>query len=146
MVTAYFDDPAATEASFRDGWFYTGDRGAVTTDRVLRVNGRVGSFINSGGVKVDPRVIEDVLLSLEGVTEAAAFGAPDRDGLPQIWAAIVADRTIPRPELDQLCAAQLGARAPKFVVQLQELPRNENGKVLLAPLQDFAARHGQQPH
>ena len=139
MTLGYFGDAAATRAAFRDGWFYPGDQGAVTPERVMIVTGRIGEFINSGGVKVNPKLIEDVLLSLPGVVEAAAFGAPDADGLVQIWAAIVSDAPAGDAALRRLCAARLGARAPKFILQMRSLPRNENGKVVKAALADYAA-------
>jgi acyl-CoA synthetase (AMP-forming)/AMP-acid ligase II len=139
MTAGYFGDAAATRAAFRDGWFYPGDRGAVTQERVMIVTGRLGDFINSGGVKVNPKLIEDVLLSLPGIVEAAAFGVPDADGLAQIWAAIVPDGPVDDRTLRTLCAVRLGARAPKFVLQMRGLPRNESGKVVTAALAEYAA-------
>jgi len=144
MVKGYFDDAAATRASFRDGWFYTGDRGAVTAARVMIVTGRTGDFINSGGVKVNPRVIEEVLLSVPEVTQAVAFAVPDADGLAQIWAAIVSETPVERAVLIRLCAEKLGPTAPKFIMQMPDLPRNENGKIVTDALVDFAARHYQR--
>jgi len=51
---------------------------------VLVVTGRTDELNNRGCVKVSPQVIEVVLLSLPQVTEAAAFGLPDRSGVVQI--------------------------------------------------------------
>jgi long-chain acyl-CoA synthetase len=141
MIAGYFDDEAATRAAFRVGWFYSGDRGAVTPDDMLIVTGRVGEFINSGGVRVNPRVIEDVLRSLPAVKEATAFGVPDADGLAKIWAAIAVDTPVDNAMLSRLCAAKLGARAPKFILQMKDLPRNANGKVQIGPLVELAASH-----
>ena len=61
------------------------------------VTGRTGDFINSGGVKTSPHVIEEVLRAVPGVRDAVAFGVPDARGLAQIWAAIVADLRQSRP-------------------------------------------------
>ena len=141
MVTSYFDDDALTRARFRDGWFYPGDRGLVTPDRVLVVSGRTGEFINSGGVKVNPRTIENVLLSLPEVTEAAAFGVPDPDGMAQIWAAIAVEHPVDVTALNRLCTQRLGAQAPRTIMQMKALPRNANGKVLTGELVAYAARH-----
>ena len=130
MAPGYFRDPETTARVFRDGWFYCGDTGAVTPEGLLTITGRVEEFINAGGNKISPRVIEDILLSVPDVTEAAAFGVPDRMGVIQIWAAIVASRTIPLADLTATCHAKLPGRAPKYIVQMQALPRNQNGKVL----------------
>ncbi len=143
-VDGYFNDEAATRASFRDGWFYSGDLGAVTAGGVMIVTGRIGDFINSGGVKVDPRTIEEVLLTLPGVSDAVAFGVPDPDGLAQIWAAIVPATPIDGAVLNRICGQRLGATAPKFILQMRELPRNANGKIVTAVLIEFAAAQYKQ--
>ena len=146
MAQRYEGEPETSAAQFRAGWFHTGDLGCVTADGLLCISGRVGDFINSGGVKVSPRLIEEVLLSRPDITQAAAFGVPDRDGLAQIWAAIVSHAPIPDTELSRLLGEHLGAQAPKFVLQLPDLPRTDNGKVairdLIAVGQRYYARQG----
>lgn len=83
-ITGYLDDPAATNDAIHDGWFYPSDVGRVMPRGVLVVTGRTDELNNRGCVKVSPQVIEVVLLSLPQVTEAAAFGLPDRSGVVQI--------------------------------------------------------------
>ena len=111
-VARYEDDPALTSAHFADGWFQSGDFGTVSADGLLSITGREAELINSGGVKVAPVVIEEVLLTLRGVTEAVAFGAPDALGVEQIWAAFTATRLIGQQELTNHCGPALGAQAP----------------------------------
>jgi acyl-coenzyme A synthetase/AMP-(fatty) acid ligase len=142
-VTGYFGEADQPTEIFKDGWFLPGDIGSVTLDGIMTVNGRVGEFINAGGVKVNPRVIEDVLIALPNVTDAAAFGVPDRLGVTQIWAAIVASIAIPLPVLRTACREKLAGNAPKFILQVQALPRNANGKVVREELVRFAQT--QQP-
>jgi acyl-coenzyme A synthetase/AMP-(fatty) acid ligase len=141
-ITGYLDDSVATRETFRDGWFYPGDLGKVTRTGVLVVTGRADGLINRGGVKVSPHLIEEVLLSLPEVAEAAAIGVPDADGVPQIWAFIVADGRVELAVLKRLCREKLGQRAPKFIVQVKQLPRNANGKVQTASLVRFATEQG----
>jgi acyl-CoA synthetase (AMP-forming)/AMP-acid ligase II len=144
MIAGYFDDDGATRDTLRDGWFYSGDIGTVTEARVLTVTGRTGEFINSGGIKISPRVIEDVLLSLPEITQAVAFGVPDSDGMARIWAAVVADPPVDALVLQRLCDEKLGARSPKFILQFKELPRGANGKVLTSQLVAYGAAHYQR--
>jgi long-chain acyl-CoA synthetase len=92
----------------------------------------------AGGNKVSPQVIEDVLLSLPQVTEAAAFGVPDRMGVVQIWAAIVAATPVDMAVLQAARRAKLADKAPKFALQVKGLPRNANGKILRTELIAFA--------
>jgi acyl-coenzyme A synthetase/AMP-(fatty) acid ligase len=137
------DEAGSSDSAFRDGWFYCGDIGSVSSEGLLTVAGRAGDFINSGGIKVSPQVIEDVLLSLPQVTDAAAFAVPDSMGVMRIWAAIVADTPIETAELKTICHARLAEKSPKFILQVKGLPRNANGKLMRDELVKFALT--QQP-
>ncbi len=138
-VAGYLDDSATTAQQFRDGWFYPGDLGAVTADGLLVLTGRASDVINAGGIKVAPGVIEEVLDERPEVTEAAAFGAPDADGVTRVWAAIVAERPVDTKALAAYLAHRLGDRAPRFLLQVPALPRNANGKILRAALTQMAS-------
>ena len=138
MVLRYEDDAALSAATFRDGWFQSGDIGRVSESGWLSLTGRDRDLINHGGVKVAPFVIEDVLMSIAGVTEAAAFGVPDRYGMERIWAAISATRPVAHAELTTVCRGRLGDRSPARIMQMPALPRNANGKVMLRELVAFA--------
>jgi acyl-coenzyme A synthetase/AMP-(fatty) acid ligase len=129
-IAGYLDEDESPAHAFKDGWFYPGDLGAVSADRVVTVSGRHSDYINSGGIKLNPHIVEDVLLSLPQVTEAAAFGVPDDMGVVQVWAAIVAESRIEISRLKAICDEKLLERSPKFIVQVKELPRNANGKVV----------------
>lgn len=77
------------------------------------------------------------------MTEAAAFGVPDRLGVVQIWAAIVANVPVETAVLNALCHDKLAEKSPKFILQVKGLPRNPNGKVIREELVKFAMT--QQP-
>ena len=96
---------------------------------MLSLAGRTHEVINSGGVKLSPHVIEEALLTLPLVTDAAAFGVPDAAGIEQPWAAIVAAAPIDNAVLTAFCQKVLPGRAPKVILQMQALPRNASGKV-----------------
>jgi acyl-CoA synthetase (AMP-forming)/AMP-acid ligase II len=140
VIGGYVGDTEASAAVFRDGWFYCGDIGSVSPDGLLTITGRDGDFINAGGNKVSPVVIENVLLSLPQVTDAAAFGVPDRMGVVQIWAAIVSATPVDMAALQALCRAKLADKAPKFILQIKGLPRNANGKIVRTELVRFASQ------
>lgn len=129
VVAGYEGAAEATAASFRDGWFYPGDLGTVWADGMLCLAGRESDVINCGGVKISTNAVEAVLLSLPGVSDAAAFGVPDAVGLIQLWAAIVAPGPIGAAELSRFCAARLPGQVPRMILQMKALPRNANGKV-----------------
>ena len=77
VVDGYLDNPEANAASFRDGWFRTGDFGELSADGYLTLAGRIKELINRGGEKIAPHEVEEVLLTHAAVAEAVAFGVPD---------------------------------------------------------------------
>ena len=83
-VDGYLGSAAELQKFFRDGWFYPGDLGMVTSDRLLIITGREKAVINLGGDKINPETIEAVLASFPGVVHAAAFGRPDDLGVERI--------------------------------------------------------------
>jgi len=137
-VDSYIGDRAGSAKVFRDGWFYPGDVGSVAADRLLTITGRTSEFINSGGTKVSPQVIEEVLLAMPRVVDAAAFGVPDDSGLTRIWAAIVTDGPVEASALSARCREILRERAPEFILRVPELPRNEGGKIARRRLAEMA--------
>lgn len=128
-VDSYFRDPEATAESFRDGWCYPGDIGSVSAAGDLSITGREGEIINVGGAKVSPLVIENALLALPGVKDAAAFGMPDIDGIVDVWAAIVPTGSCDMGQTFKAIRERLLGLAPKYLFDLPEIPRNEGGKI-----------------
>ncbi|MGY3363760.1 acyl-CoA synthetase (AMP-forming)/AMP-acid ligase II [Bradyrhizobium sp. GM2.4] len=76
MSRGYYNDEAATQAAFRDGWFRTGDLGYLDADGYLFIVGRIKDVINRGGQKISPLEVEEVLLSHPAVLEAGVFAVP----------------------------------------------------------------------
>jgi acyl-coenzyme A synthetase/AMP-(fatty) acid ligase len=140
-ISAYLNDPEGSAKRFVNGWFYPGDVGAVSSNRLLFLSGRSDELINAGGVKVHPHVIEEAARSFEDVADAAAFAAPDgRSGLPQIWLAVVERQPVNMEALVKHCVRELGiARAPRAVMLVKTLPRNDNGKLQRDQLATMAA-------
>ncbi len=139
MALGYYGDPVATREAFRDGWFIPGDIGSLSEAGMLTILGRQKELINAGGVKVSPQLIDEVLLSLPGVREAAAFPASGISGGDAIWAAVVVDGPFDEAALRAACVGRLNSRAPVRFVQMTELPRNAMGKVLRDKLRQAVA-------
>ncbi|MEP7182782.1 MAG: class I adenylate-forming enzyme family protein [Betaproteobacteria bacterium] len=142
FVREYIDDPAASVPVFHNGWVETGDVCSLAADGLLIVYGRSGEMFSAGGVKIVPQDVEDVLLSLDWIRDAAVFGAPDEHGLTQAWAAIVVDGKPDPAALDALCARQLRQRTPRSMLMVDAIPRNANGKIVRGELIAMAARYG----
>lgn len=134
MTRGYIDDPEASARSFRDGWYYTGDRGTLSGDGALYFGGRADDLINYDGIKLYPSEIENVLREHPAVVEVAAFALPHprRQDLPV--AAVVLRAKASEKALRAFCRARIGARTPKRVLIVDALPRTRAGKVDKAEL------------
>lgn len=139
LMTRYWRRPEETAASFRDGWFVTGDMARRDRDGYVRIAGRKSvDFIKSGGFKISAREIEDVLRAHPRVKDVAVVGAPDRVWGQRIVAAVVLTSgagASPSPEVlledfSLLCARSLADyKRPREVRVLEDLPRNALGKI-----------------
>jgi len=129
FANRYVDDDVASADAFRDGWHVTADEGTASSGGAVCLRGRVGESINVGGYKLSPRMVEDALLSIGGVRDAVAFGVPTGSGIDELWAAVVVEPAARRATLTQDVGAQLGALAPRVLVAVDAIPRNDAGKV-----------------
>lgn len=114
------------------GWFPTGDLGTFADDGSLRVFGRRGDMIITGGEKVWPERVEPLLARQPGVQEVAIVGRPHPDWEHEVVAIVVAEPGR-RPDLAQLRDAVKNDLptwyAPKDLVVVDQLPRSSLGKI-----------------
>jgi long-chain acyl-CoA synthetase len=134
-------DPIFLDRLTDDGWFHTGDLGWFDDDGFLWLDGRVSDMINRGGLKVFPGTVEDVLLAAEGVREAAVVGIPDERLGEVPWAFVACRvRELSEDDLIAWCRERLTPyRVPVRVVFVDELPRNDVGKVVKRELAAMAS-------
>jgi acyl-CoA synthetase (AMP-forming)/AMP-acid ligase II len=116
-----------------DGLMSTGDLGRLDADGRLVVEGRDDDMIVSGGENVFPQEVEDCLARHEAVLEAGVVGVPDADYGQRLKAFVVLT-TAGAADEDELKAHVKNTLArykvPREVVVVDELPRNETGKIL----------------
>ncbi len=130
VVDHYLGNPAATAASFRDGWFRTGDVGQLSADGYLTLVGRLKELINRAGEKISPYEVEDALLTHPAVAEAAAYPVPDEKYGEQVGVVVVLRAAATPEELAAHCADRLAAfKRPARVTILPEIPKGPTGKV-----------------
>lgn len=131
LCEGYWDKPEETEAAFRDGWFHSGDLAVRDAHGFFTVVDRVKDVINSGGVLVASRQVEDVLYTHEGVAEVAVIGLPDDRWIEAVTAVVVPRGEVTEAQLIDHARQKLPHfKAPKRVVFVDELPRNASGKIL----------------
>jgi acyl-CoA synthetase (AMP-forming)/AMP-acid ligase II len=130
VVDHYLDNPAATAAAFRDGWFRTGDVGTLSADGYLTLVGRLKELINRAGEKISPYEVEDVLLTHPAVAEAAAYPVPDEKYGEQVGVVVVLSGEATPSQLAAHCADRLAAfKRPATLTILPEIPKGPTGKV-----------------
>jgi long-chain acyl-CoA synthetase len=142
VAAGYADGSDLGDRLTDDGWFRTGDVGRVDEDGFVWIEGRLSDVVNRGGLKVHPGEVEEVLRLVPEVTDAAVVGVPD-DRLGEVpWAFVVASAAA-QPTAARLarhCRAHLAPyKVPVRFELLDELPRNEIGKVLIRDLVARAA-------
>lgn len=136
LFAGYWQLPDKTAAEFRpDGFFITGDVGALDAHGRLRLEGRAGDMIISGGENIYPKEIELVLDTAPGVAESAVVGAPDPDFGEMVVAWLVCHTDADIEAIRAHVARRLARfKHPKRYVVVDELPRNTMGKVQKAEL------------
>ena len=114
------------------GWLVTGDGGRLDGEGRLVVDGRLGDVIVTGGEKVWPRPVEDVIRGCPGVREVAVIGRPDAEWGHRVVAVVVPDPSA-TPTLEALRAAVREAlppwAAPKELELVGALPTTALGKI-----------------
>jgi acyl-CoA synthetase (AMP-forming)/AMP-acid ligase II len=132
VCAGYYKNPEANNASFRDGWFLTGDLGYFDEEGYLYVVGRKKNVIKSGSVSIFPEEIQEVLQGHRKIKEAAVVGInhPKWGEAVVAVVSLLAGQQASEQELIEYCRSQLASyKAPKAVQFLKDLPHTELGKI-----------------
>ncbi|MFO1086682.1 MAG: AMP-binding protein [Reyranellaceae bacterium] len=133
-MAGYANRDALTCETLRDGWVHTGDLGYVDEDGYLFLVDRKKDMIDSGGVKVYPKDIEEIASRHPAVREVAVFGIPhDKWGETPLAAVVLgAEAEATAEELRDWINARVAARYQRVdrVVVMPDFPRNAAGKTL----------------
>ncbi|MFC9395527.1 class I adenylate-forming enzyme family protein [Streptomyces sp. NPDC057027] len=136
------------EGSTPDGWLRTGDLGRLDVYGRLRLTGRMGQVIKSGGQKVHPAAVERVLAEHPAVRQAVVFGVRDHDRVERVYAAV---SLYPGSDGDDVrLRAHVGARldsahVPVRISRWPELPLNDSGKPDVRYLRGLAEAADSEP-
>ncbi|MFN3278174.1 MAG: class I adenylate-forming enzyme family protein [Paracoccus hibiscisoli] len=128
LFLGYLDDPAATQACFRDGWFLTGDLAQAAPDGAITLLGRADDIMNAGGFRIAPPEIEDHLSTHPGAGDVAVAELPVAPGV----SIVAAFWTGPATPAQMQALAQDGLaryKQPRAWIPLDALPRTPTGKI-----------------
>ncbi|MBU6081238.1 fatty acyl-CoA synthetase [Allobacillus halotolerans] len=141
LCLGYWNKPEATSEAFRDGWFHSGDLVKMDEEGYIEVIDRVKDVINTGGVVVASREIEDCIYELPQVAEVAVVGVPDERWIEAVTAFVVTKDQVTEDEIIQHVKDNLASfKVPKHVELVDKLPRNASGKILKRQLRDAITR------
>jgi acyl-CoA synthetase (AMP-forming)/AMP-acid ligase II len=133
-MAGYANREDLTKQTLRDGWVYSGDLGYVDDEGFVYLVDRKKDMIDSGGVKVYPKDIEEIAADHPDVREVAVFGIPHEKWGETPLAAVVlrAGATVVAEELRDWINGRVSARYQRVerVVIMAEFPRNAAGKTL----------------
>lgn len=137
ITKGYWNRPDANATSFSEGWFRTGDAAYLDEDGYLYIVDRWTDMYISGGENVYPAEIENTLVGINGVLEAAVIGIPD-ERWGQVGRAFIsckADARLTEEAILAHCRERLAKyKIPREIVFTDAIPHNAAGKVLKAQL------------
>jgi long-chain acyl-CoA synthetase len=136
IMMGYWKDPDATASVMRNGYYFTGDLGYEDEEGYIFLTGRSKDIIKAGGNRVSAKEIEDALVEIPGVLEAAVIGVPDEILGEAIKAYIVPCAVgVTEAHIRERLASRLaGFKLPKWVEFCEGLPKNQAGKILKTQL------------
>ena len=143
IIKEYWDNPAANQSSFTDGYWHSGDLGIMDDDGYVYIRDRKKDMINRGGEKIFSIEVEDALKSHPDVVEAAVIGEPDPVFGEKVKAFVVGPKLDSEDftELQAHCKKTLAKfKVPEQFVLLESLPRNASGKILKNTLKETGGR------
>jgi acyl-CoA synthetase (AMP-forming)/AMP-acid ligase II len=142
----YYRDPAKSDATFRliggERWAIPGDWATVAEDGTLKLLGRGSVCINTGGEKVFPEEVEEVIKTAPDVADAVVVGVPDERFGEAVVAVVeaAAGAEVDAEALISWVKVRLaGYKAPRRIIGIDTIGRAPNGKVDYRRLKALAA-------
>ncbi|MFC4272801.1 AMP-binding protein [Sneathiella chungangensis] len=131
IMKGYLKNPKTTQASFKDGWFHSGDLGVVHEDGYLELRDRSKDIIISGGENISTIEVEGVLYKHPAVLEAAVVARPDEKWgeTPCAFVVLRQGASATADDIIKFCRENMAHfKCPKTIV-FEELPKTSTGKV-----------------
>jgi len=143
VMRGYYNRARETAEAFKGGWLHTGDLGYLDEDGYLYIADRKKDMIISGGFNIFSKEVEQVIIAMPAVADAAVVGVADEKYGEAVAAFVVAEKS-GAPGADEIiahCKDWIASyKKPKYVFFVDDLPRNSLGKVLKGNLREQAAR------
>jgi len=148
IMVGYFNNPQATDQVLKDGWLYSGDIAREDEEGFIKIVGRKKSMINSGGFRVQPEEIEELLLKVQEVDECKVIGLPDPILTEKMIACIKPKDNV---VLDELMLYKFlrenlePEKVPQEMCIIDSFPRGISGKVQVEELKKIVTQKRAAP-
>jgi long-chain acyl-CoA synthetase len=133
MMKEYYKSPELTAQVLKDGWFHTGDLVKLDEDGYLEFIEKSSSIIvPSGGVKILPAAVEEVLLKHRAIAETACIGVLDdyKGQIPTAFIVLKQGQSATPDEIRDFCRQSLSEyKVPKQIKFVDSLPRTGSGQI-----------------
>jgi acyl-CoA synthetase (AMP-forming)/AMP-acid ligase II len=140
IMSGYYKDAEKTAKAFTtDGWLRTGDTGYRDEDGYFYLAGRGDDLIIRGGENISPEEVENALYAYPKIEEAAVIGVSDLEWGQEPKAIVVLKQgqSATAEDIMEFCRQKLSSfKRPRAIVFVDELPRNQMGKVLKRVLRE----------
>lgn len=138
VMMGYWKDPQSTSRVLRHGLYYTGDRGIMDDEGFLFVVGRSSEMLKIGGRRVSAKEIEDALLALGCVEEAAVIRVDDQilGEAAKAFVVVKSECVVKEDELKNMLGRILpNYKIPSLFCMVDSLPKNSSGKIIKGNLE-----------
>ena len=132
-MAGYWKNPDLTASVMKDGTFYTKDVGYIDSDGWVYLLGRDDDIINFGGVKINPVDIEEIAMKCPGVVDCGCVGHEDpvSGHAPWLFVCLAPDCGLSADDVGTWLSRNIDReKMPKRIIELSQIPRTFNGKIL----------------
>jgi carnitine-CoA ligase len=131
MFEGYLDNPAATLAQWRNGWFHTGDFGRIDAEGNVFFVDRKKDAMRRRGENISSYEVEQSVLKHPSVADVAAHAVPSEFGEDDVKICVIVREPVAPQELLAHCVERMPRYAvPRYIEIMEDLPRNAVGRVL----------------
>ena len=131
VMWGYFDNPEATAATFKGGWFHSGDIAVWHPDGYIELRDRKKDIIISGGENISTIEVEQAVAKHPAVLECAVIAIPDKQWgeRPKAFVTLKPGQSATEAEIIEFCRGRLARFKCPAAIEFGDLPKTSTGKI-----------------